>query len=341
MAKPSFRLSPITGGAQHEMNNDDLPDTVTVDLDDKDPNKYEIVEVDDTPEADRGKPTRLDASLDDQEDDLRERLSNRTQKRINRLKFETETERRAREAAERERDAAVSYAASRDEELTRLRKAVDTGSTALANSMKAEREGRIATATRQLETAHADGDAAAIAAATVELGQAQAELVAINSRPARPAAAEEPVNRQLVNQQQQAPSLAPNVAAWISHNNGWFNRDKAKTDLAMSLHKTITSRGVQPSSDEYTRELDKGLKAMYPDHQPYSGSSPDDGDRDERPRRSNVVAEGARENLDTPNPRRVELTKSELAIAQRLRITPQAYAAEKVKREARLGSKGA
>ena len=143
---------------------DDLPERTVIDLNSKTP-AIPIAIVDDTPEDDRGRPTELDYSLADQEEDLRD-ISGRTKKRIERLKFETHTERRAREAAERERDAAVQLATQQRDELERLRRGAETGATALANSMKAEREARLADAKRRLAAAHADGDAEAIATAT-------------------------------------------------------------------------------------------------------------------------------------------------------------------------------
>lgn len=334
MARGKFQAS--TGDNNHRQqlppSADELPDTVSVNLDDKDPNAFQIVEVDDTPAADRGKDTTWNgpSSLEDQEDDLRNLSKRQFEKRLSRVVAETQTERRAREAAERERDAAIELARNQNTELTRLRQTTESGNTALLSSMRAEREGRIAEAARRLEQAHLEGNGAAIAKATVDLGQAQAELVAINTRAPQPAApavqpAPQPAPRQ------QAPSIAPRALAWVQRNT-WFDArggdDKSRD--ALDINEALTRRGVDPNSEGYTRELDRRLKALYPDHIPFE----QDGDRQERsiPRRSNTVADSSREN-DSPsaNPRTVELTRSELSIAKRLNITPQAYAAEKLK----------
>lgn len=336
MARDSFRPSPRDRNMTHNLATDDLPERVTVDLDDKDPGNFTVVEVDDTPEADRGKPRDVDRSILEQEEDLRG-VSKNVQKRIDRFKFEVETHRRGKEAAERERDAAIEAARLRDAEIARLRQAAERGTSALADSMTAERESRITDAKRRLAAAHADGDAEAIAAATADLTQASAELIQIKANtPKKPAAAQQqPPAPQ--PQRQAAPTIAPNVVAWLAHNDGWFNKDKEKTDFAMSIHRTLVARGVEPSSDTYTAELDKGLKTMYPDHQPFSGSrseADNGGDNGERsaPRRTNAVEPGSRENADRPaNPRTVELTSSQLAIAKQLNLTPQQYAASLLK----------
>ncbi len=79
------------------------------------------------------------------------------------------------------------------------------------------------------------------------------------------------------------------------------------------------------------------MKAEYPDHQPYSGSSQDeevDTETTTPPRRTNAVGPGSRETgngQDQQNPRTVELTSSQLALAKQLNLTPQQYAVSLVK----------
>lgn len=336
MARESF--SP--GKRQASLDSERYPDEVIVDLDGKDPEAFEIVEEDDTPEADRGKPRELDYSVADQEDDL-EGVADKTKKRINRLRFETETERRGREAAERQRDAAVEFARNQSTELEDLRRRVAGGSTALAASMKEGREAKLADAKRRLESAHADGDSAAIAAATMDMSQAQAELMEIARNTPRAVPENERRQEQPRQQQvQQPPQLAPNVAAWIA-NNPWFGKpgNESRTELAMSIHKAVTGRGVSPASEEYTRELDKGLKAVYADHKPFARAGGDDeGETRRESRRTNVQVEGGRTNERQESSRKVTLTASELAIAKRIGVTPQAYAAEKLKAERKAGA---
>ena len=324
----------------HEIaGSSDLPDLVTIDLDGEDPNAFEIVEVDDTPEADKGKPTKWNGKSATEELPL-QGVHPKVQKRIDRLRAETETERRAREASERREQAAVELARQQAEELTDLRRRLETGSTALATSMKEQREQRIDDAKRRLSQAHADGDSDAIAVATVDLGQAQAELAQINVRTARPSQPEQQRDQpQQPAQPRQQPNLPPDVVGWIAKNDAWWNKDRMRTDFALSLDKAVRARGIQPGTPAYTAELDKGMAAMYPDHQPYRSSSVDDDDepsREERsnPRRTNVVDRGSREESASQGQRRtVELTASEVAIANRLRVPLAKYAAEKLRRE--------
>jgi len=214
--------------------------------------------------------------------------------------------------------------------------------------MVAEREARLNDAKRRLAAAHADGDSEAIAAATADMSTASAELAQIRSRAPAPRTESErqPEQRREPERQpdRQQPQLAPNVARWIDHNRSWFNKDKQKTSAAMSIHYQLEAEGVRPDTADYTRELDKRMKQSYPDHDPVDFIDDREPERDKRePRRSYGGEPTGRmqENREKANPRRVTLTNSELAIAKRLGVTPQAYAAEKLKREAREKGAGA
>lgn len=317
----------------------DLPERVVVDLDGEDKNAYTIV--DDTPEDDRGRPTTLDKSLADQEDDLRG-LSKNVQKRIDRLKFETHTERRAREAAERERDAAIALARTREEENRQFRERERTGVSALAASMKDAADARLEDAKRRLAAAHADGDSAAIAQATADISTATSQLTRIVERTPKP---EDTTTERRVEPQREtqpaASNLAPNVDRWIQRNSSWWQRDSVRTAKAMSLHYDLIAQGVQPTDPRYTQELDKGMKAVYPDHEYLDFPSDDGGERRREttpaPRRTNVVAEGSRETRANPS-RSVELTASQVALAKRMRIPLATYAAEVLKKQQTEGN---
>jgi hypothetical protein len=344
MAREAFKATPTDRKQMHEIPGPDAPERVLVDIDNDDPNNFEIVVVDDTPEEDRGKPTKWDGKSATEDAPL-QGVHPKVQKRIDRLRAETETERRARESAERERQTAVDLARQQAEEIADLRRRLDTGSTALATSMKEQRETRIEDAKRRLSQAHADGDSEAIATATVDLGQAQAELAQIAARTPAPRQQQEQQREQPRQQTPaQQPNLPPDVVGWIAKNDSWWNKDRSRTEFALSLDKAVRSRGIQPGTTAYTVELDKGMAAMYPDHQPYRSSSVDDNDEDVReersnPRRTNVVDRGSRDDsANQPQRRQVELTESEVKIANRLRVPLVKYALEKQKREAKGGA---
>jgi hypothetical protein len=331
MARGKFqpRTAPLAN--THEIPGDDDAGKVRIDLDAADPDAFEVVEVDDTPEADKGKDSDWHGpSLADQEVDLRNLSAKKTVQRIERLRAETHTERRGREIAERERDAAVQRIQAQESEIQRLRLVTESGNNALVGSMRAERESRIADASRRLEQAHAEGNSAAIAKATADMGMAQAELVAINTRAPTPAAPAAPIQQQPV--QQQAPRIAPRALDWVRRNS-WFDANGAdeKSREALHINETLSRQGVDPNSEAYTRELDKRLKAVYPDHEPFDEAR-------STPRRTNTVADGGRPNGSPVGgaPRTVELTSSQVALAKRLNVPLKEYAKSLQQYEAKL-----
>lgn len=323
--------------------SDMFPESAVIDLDNKDPNAFEIDVVDDTPDDDKGRPNAKRFTADDDED--LSGYADKTRKRIERLKFETHSERRQREQAERERDEAVSFARQRDAEIADLRKRLENGGAALASSMVAEREAKLADAERRLSSAHADGDSNAIAAATKDMSTASAELAQIKARAPRPAAEGErqPERQAEQPQRQQQSDIAPQVLDWISHNRAWFNKDRSKTQVAIGISRAVEAEGIRPADPEYTREVDKRMKQMYPDHKSFNSDDDQDDGEKRAPRRTYGGEPTGRvqEERETSNPRRITLTQTELAIAKRLGVTPQAYAAEKAKREIRTNGAGA
>lgn len=348
MARESFKAS--AGDRDDKINlppsADELPDSVEVDLDSADPNGFTIIEEDDTPEEDRGRPTTYDPdpSLDEQVDDLRNLGKKKIEARIKRLSFERETERRAKEEAQRQLNAAIEAARMAQAEAEEMRRRVEMGGAALADSMLGRNEAAMREAKQSLKIAHANGDTDNIAEIQAYISKLAAEEVAIRqrmpSKTAQEQAAQQPQYQQQYQQPQyqqpvqQAPQLAPNVAAWLGRNS-WFGKqgNEAKTKFALSIHESLVARGVDPASPEYTRELDEGLKAVYKEHVPFN----DDGDEDtgeerRRPaRRPNATADAGREVPQQKSSRTVTLTRSELSIAKRLGVSPQAYAAQKLK----------
>ncbi len=341
MARESFKATPGDRVKLQVIETDDRP--MTVDLDGKlDP---VMLPVDDGSNDDQPADgtTRDPAEWGNKNATDPKGVTPRVQKRFDRLKAETETERRIRIQAEQDRDEARRVAAARETEVNDLRQRLATNTSSLASSMTAERDVRIADATRRLEQAHAEGNSADIAKATADLTSASAEraMIAANT-PRQQPQREQPEQRQPAPQQQQsaqAPTLSPDVVAWVSATPR-FNRDVEFTKTAVAIHNLLDSKGIKPGSASYITELDKRMKAEYPDHQPYSGSSQDEGDDEDptpAPRRTNAVAPGSRETRQPSNPRTMELSPRQVAIAKGLGLTSKEqlarYAAEIQKRE--------
>jgi hypothetical protein len=102
---------------------------------------------------------------------------------------------------------------------------------------------------------------------------------------------------------------------WASRNE-WFQKDKAMTGYAYGIHEELVEDGIDPRSDEYYRQIDSKMREAFPHkfgHQRQQGT---------------VVAPSSR---STKAPRKVTLTQSQVALAKRLGISPEKYAAQLMK----------
>jgi hypothetical protein len=110
---------------------------------------------------------------------------------------------------------------------------------------------------------------------------------------------------------------------WAEENT-WFMKDKAMTGYAMGVHENLVAEGVDPKSELYYSKINEAVRRTFPDKF-------DDGITEEKaPRRQAgpVVAPAAR---STKAPRKVVLTSTEVALAKRLGVPIEKYAAQKLK----------
>ena len=337
MARESFTPSSRDRTALIDLpGSGDLPEAVSVNLDDNDEQNFVVLEEDDTPEADRNRPTSyVPEGDDDEEKDGRRRDP---ASRIKRLSFERETERRGREQAEREREAALDVARAARAEADDLRSRLTRNTSVLADNMLERNKQQLEGAKGKLTRAHEEGNSSDMADAQVEISRLTTEEMAIKSR--APAPQQERQPEFAPQQQQAAPTLAPQVAAWVGRNS-WFGRpgNEDRTSLAMATHQRLVKENVNPHDPRYIAELDRTMKAVYSDH--VATPSGDDNSGQERRReapRPNANAGGGRQqDGGSGGSRTVTLTRSELSIAKRLGVTPQAYAREKQRRDAAQG----
>ena len=115
--------------------------------------------------------------------------------------------------------------------------------------------------------------------------------------------------------------------AWQKRNN-WFGGnntgDRIKTQAALVIHKELLDEGIHPQdgSDEYYSELDARLIQEFPDL------------RKRTVRKVPTVVGGTRA---TPGKKKVRLTRSEIEMADRLNVSYDEYARQKL-RQTEAGS---
>ena len=294
------------------------------------PEVVEVVEVDDTPVEDRNrKPLPKEVVEDLEKDDLGE-YSNKVKERMAQLKKVWHDERRAKEAADRERIEAVKFASSIIEENKQLKNNLVFGEQAYAATLKNATGGEMEAAKREYKEAYDSGDADKIIAAQVRLNSAQLQkLQADNYKPQFENTLQTPENSVYI-QPEQTPAPSPDHKALLWHSrNGWFGKDKEMTHLAKGLHeRLVLEDGIDPGSDEYYKRIDETIRRRFPEK--FENDTTDVGATSTpRNRPTNVVASATRSTA----PKKVHLSKTQLAIAKKFGLTPEQYAREQIKLE--------
>lgn len=306
-----------------------------VEVDDEDDDQFELEIVDDTPEEDRPfKKAKADADdddtqgEDDDDDDEVGQYSERVQKRIKKLKYEFHEERRAKEEAKRIEQEAINYAQQTQQEIDRLRKQLNDGQGYLYKEAEGRLDAQMAAARRDLKDAYDIGDSDKIVEAQSKLADLAAEKSRLSGYRPRPQSSREQNVQHAQPQPQGDPSTQhirqpSDMGKRWAEKNTWFNRDPKMTAYAFGVHEDlIRNKGVQPDTENYYRQIDKEMRKMFPSE--FGIETSDDGNAP-----ASVVAAPSRKA--PRKPRTVRLTATQVALAKRLGISPEQYAAQVMK----------
>jgi hypothetical protein len=267
----------------------------------------EIEVVDDTPAQDRGRKPMKDAPAEVTDDEL-EQYSEGVKKRIQHFSKGYHEERRAKEAAFREREEAMRLAQSLVEENKRLQGSLGQGQQALLEQAKKVVANEVESAKQKLKVAHEAFDTDGIVAAQEELAKAVHKAERVNNFKPSVAQPQAPVV-QPAPQPEYVPQVDTKARAW-QEANSWFGADKEMTALALAVHEKLVESGVNPTSDEYYEKINSRVRSVFPDAFP------------SEKRKSSVVAPATRSTA----PRKIVLTQSQVHIAKRLGLTNEQYA---------------
>jgi len=294
-------------------------------IDDED--DFELEVVDDTPEQDRDKARRPDGAEPElPEDDEIASYSESVQKRIKKLKYEFHEERRAKEEAARLRDEAITFAQKERDEKLRLQRMLEEGEGVLVNQAKQRLAVQLAQAKVDFKNAYETGDADAMAEAQSKMADLKNEEFRLNAyKP--PARTQAPVQQAPVQQPKPTVPAPSGKAQEWAQKNPWFmrNGDEDITALAMGTHEKLVRSGVAPDTEQYYTQIDDAVRRAFPDR--FADASEEV--KPQRRQAGNVVAPAGRASAQTP--RKVVLTSTQVALAKRLGLTPQQYAAQMLK----------
>lgn len=288
---------------------------------------------DDTPPEDRNrKPLPKEQVEELEKDDLAD-YSAKVKDRMAKLRKVYHDERREKEATARREQEAIRFAQAMAEENKRLKATLGTGETAYVDAIKSSAQQEMELAKRQYREAYESGDPDKLIEAQQKLNAAQYKLTEVEKyRPQYKNAGqieETPVNIQ--SEQPQVPKPDKRALKW-QEKNDWFGSDEEMTSLALGLHEKLVKKGVNPSSDEYYRSIDDTMRKRFPEYEWDDDTSQDEARPSQSARKpSSVVAPAAR----TTAPKTIKLTASQVALAKKLGLTPEAYAKEIMKLEKR------
>tara|TARA_R110001583_G_scaffold25121_5_gene91246 strand:- start:110 stop:997 length:888 start_codon:yes stop_codon:yes gene_type:complete len=286
--------------AQQEFNEPE-DDDVEVDLSEK--SEQQEVEVVENP-------------VEEKDSSELEQYSEGVQKRISKLTA------KMREAERREK-AALTFAQATKQELEDVRKRTNN----LDNSYVAEFENRV-TAEKELWKStlkeaidRGDIDSQVEAQGKLgELGVHTERLAQVKTQ--KEQQAQQPVQQapQYQQPQQAPPPPDPKASSWAS-NNEWFGKDEPMTLTAFSIHKSLVdTEGYDPQSDEYYSEVDKRMRREFPHKF---------GENRSNQRNSGPAVASANRGSTRTNKQKIKLTKSEVAIADKLGVSYEQYARQK------------
>jgi hypothetical protein len=240
-------------------------------------------------------------------------------------------ERRQKEAVAREKAELERLAQQLIEENNRLKKSYNEGQEVLVHSARKEAETELEAARRKLKAAQEAFDTDAIIEAQEELASAKWKVEeAKRFKPQALQATEIPVQTQQQPQTQVQPD--EKSLRWQAKNQ-WFGQPgfEEYTSYALGLHQKLVTGGTDPRSDEYFDQIDGRMKSKFPELFGGNEDKPKTVEVQKKP--TTVVAPATR----TTSAGKIRLTQTQVALAKKLGLTPQQYAAQVAKLENQNG----
>jgi len=296
--------------------------------------KFEVEIEDDTPPEDRGRKPMKEPVEDPTEDELAS-YDEKVQARIKKFTRGYHDERRAKEEALREREAAETFAKQVYEENKRLQQQLSSGSKVFIEQSQSSATIELASAKKKYKEAYEAGDVDALADAQAEIAEATLKLD--KTRGMKPIEVEE---REFKPTQPEKPNLTPRTQKWIDRNSDWWGKDDEMTMTAMGIDRKLQKEygADYVGTEEYFKTIDKTMRKRFPEHfesdQSYEDDEPPPKKRtsepvdedDEPPRRATRSASPVAPATRSTPPNRIRLKASEAATARRLGVPIEEYA---------------
>ena len=299
---------------------------------------FEITIEDDTPEEDRSREPMPEEIVETLESDELEEYSAEKAKQLKKVWHD---ERREKEAAIREREAAIAFAKKIMNENNALKQDLGKGEEMLVGSAKTSATNELEVAKKNFKEAYDAGDADAVTNAQEQLVTAKMKLQ--NAENYIPQYNEGALQNETNNiesndwsvqevSQQETAVPDKKALAW-QERNPWWGKKRDMTSLAFGLHEDLILDGVDPTTDEYYESIDKNMRKRFPEEFRQGIEEETSSPKRTKKSQATVVSPVKR----TTGSKKVVLKDSEVRLASRLGLTPEAYVREKLKLEAQNG----
>lgn len=290
--------------------------------------EIEIEIEDDTPEEDRGREPMPKPIVEELEKDELEAYDERTKEKLKQMRKVWHDERRAKEAAAREREEAIQFAQRLMQENQRIKNILSTGEKEYVSTVQNAANLELEMAKRAYKEAYDAGDADAMVEAQQSMQEANIKIVQAQNFKIPLQEENFSVQNEYAPQQPQQAPVDRKLLAW-QERNPWFGQDEEMTASALGLHEKLKRNGTIVGSDEYYAALDKTMRKRFPEN--FDEVEVDTREEKPRSKPSTVVAPATRSTSSN----KIKLKASQVQLARKLGLTPEQYANEVKKLEGR------
>jgi hypothetical protein len=300
--------------------------------------KIEIEIDDDTPEQDRGVTPMPKEIVQKLEEDELDKYSAEAKEKLSQLKKVWHDERREKEAALREQQEAINVAKRLLEENKKLKQAYSTGEKTYIETVQGAAELELEVAKRSYKEALETGDSDRIVEAQSKLNAAAIKSDKVKDF--RPSALQEEENEVQIPQMQEKPVTPDAKTQEWTEKNPWFGSKKPMTAYALGLHEELIDEYGKNfvGTDQYFQRIDKEMRKVFSEYfdtvEPQTKVEVEEESKPSpKSKPSTVVASATR----STNSKQIRLKPSQIALARKLGLSPEQYARELIKMEARNG----
>lgn len=291
--------------------------------------EIEVVIVDDTPEEDKKNANPLPKEIvEELENDDLEGYSEQAKQRVMQAKKAMHDERRAKDAALKEQQEAVSFAQKVYQENQKLKAKLSAGEQTLVSNIKENVNRELENAKREYKEAYDSGDSDRLVEAQEKLTEVKLKSKDIERY--RPEYSEEALQEAEKDVQipQQHQRLDSKTQSWLDKNS-WYGVDEDMSFLAMGVHRRLEREGVAIGSDHYYNVIDSEMRQRFPEkfeNTEETKNSTNAGTKTpvKTSKPSTVVASATR----STSSKRIVLSPRQQALAKKLNLTNEQYARE-------------